>query len=391
MLRAVIFDFDGLVLETEEPIYLAHAEVYREHGQELSLDFWKTTVGTDTFDPDADLERRLGRTLDRDAIELLRTRRTAELLAGREVLPGFATLCERARQAGLKLGIASSSSRRWVLGHLRRLGIAGGWDCVVCREDAALAKPDPGLYLAAIECLGVHAREVIAIEDSGHGLTAAAAAGIRCVVIPSVMTRGADFSAADLVADSLAEVELEDLARLVEGVPREAIATARLRLEPIGPAHATGLYAAAGRSLPELRPWMPWAADLRLDGVRELAAAAPGRWAAGREHHFAITREGSVLGVVGLDREAPGVYELHYWIASDAAGAGLTTEAAAGLLDWARDRLRVHRFTLWAGSENRASRRVAEKLGFHHLGPLPEPKAGGDGPFPAELYGRSAL
>jgi HAD superfamily hydrolase (TIGR01509 family) len=391
VLRAVIFDFDGLVLETEEPIYRAHAEVYRDHGHELSLEFWKTTVGTDTFDPDADLEIRLGRPLDRAAIEAVRTRRTDELLAGREVLPGVLDLRDRARKAGLKLAIASSSSRRWVVGHLERLGIATGWDCIVCREDAPLAKPDPGLYLAALACLGVRAEAAVAIEDSGHGVAAAAGAGIRCVVVPSVMTRGADFTAADLVAESLAAVQLEDLARLVERVPREFISTLRLRLEPIGPEHAAGIHAAATSSLAELRPWMPWAVNLSPDAVRELAAAAPARWEAGREHHFAIIREGSVLGVVGLNREAPGVYELHYWIASYVAGAGLVTEAAAAVLAWARDRLPLQRFTLWAGSENQASRRVAEKLGFQHIGPLPDLKAGGYGPFPAELYELTGL
>jgi len=385
VLRALIFDFDGLVLETEEPLYLAHAEIYAEHGQELSLDFWKTTVGTDTFDPDADLESRLGRPLDRAALDRARRRRTEELLAGREVLPGVLDLRDRARAAGLKLGIASSSSRRWVVGHLQRLGLGEGWDCIVCREDAALAKPDPGLYRVALECLGVAPSETVAIEDSGHGVAAARAAGIACLVVPSVMTAGADFSAARLVAESLAGVKLDDLAGWLE-VPREPIVTSRLRLEPVEVRHAEGIHAAAVRSRPELLPWMPWAVENRLDRHQELAAAGPARWAEGLEHHFAITRDGAVLGVLGINQEAPGEWELFYWIASQAAGAGLATEAAAGLLDWAREHLYVKRFTLWAGRDNAPSRRVAEKLGFRDLGPLPEPKAGGLGPFPAELY-----
>jgi HAD superfamily hydrolase (TIGR01509 family) len=381
----VIFDFDGLVLETEEPIYLAHAEVYSEHGHELSREFWQTTVGTDTFDPDADLESRLGHPLDRDAVDRARARRTEELLAGREVLPGVLDLRDRARAAGLKLGIASSSSRRWVVGHLQRLGIAEGWDCIVCREDAELAKPDPGLYLAALGCLGVAASEAVAIEDSGHGVTAARAAGIACLVVPSVMTAGADFSEARLVAQTLAGVALDDLARLLE-VPRLPIVTPRLRLEPIGPEHGTGIYQAALRSRPELLPWMPWAVDLGPESQQDLATSAPQAWAAGRAHPFAVLREGAVVGVVVLSREAPGEYELAYWIASDAAGAGLATEAAAGVLDWAGEHLYVKRFTLWAGTANAPSRQVAEKLGFRHLGPLPAPKEGGLGSFLAELY-----
>ena len=376
----MIFDFDGLVLETEEPIYLAHAEVYRQHGHELPLDFWKTTIGTDTFDPDADLETRLGRGLDRTAIEQARRRRTLELLADREVLPGVLDLRERARAAGLKLGIASSSSRKWVRGHLQRLGIAGDWDCVICREDAPLAKPDPGLYLATLQCLGVDAAEAVAIEDSEHGVTAATAAGIACLVVPSVMTAGSDFAAARRVAESLAEISLADLARLVP-VSRSPITTRRLRLEPIGPEHGPGIFSAARRSREELLPWMPWT-DEPAAWHQAQAAAAPEAWEAGRAYPFAVLFENRVAGVVVLG----GDLELSYWIASDAAGAGLATEAAGAVLQWARERLYVKRFTLWAGRDNAASRRVAEKLGFRHSGPLPEPKEGGFGPFPAELY-----
>jgi HAD superfamily hydrolase (TIGR01509 family) len=385
VLRAVIFDFDGLVLETEEPIYQAHAEVYTEHGQELSREFWQTTVGTDTFDPDADLESRLGRPLDRAAINRARDRRTRELLAGRQVLPGVLDLRDRARAAGLKLGIASSSSRRWVVGHLQRLGIGEGWDCIVCREDSELAKPDPGLYLAALECLAVAASEAVAIEDSGHGVTAARAAGVACLVVPSVMTAGADFSEARLVAETLAGVTLDDLARLLE-VPRQPILTQRLRLEPVEARHAEAIHAAAVRSRAEMLPWMPWAVENRLDRHQELAVAGPARWAEGRQHHFAITRDGTVLGVLGINQEAPGEWDLFYWVASEAARAGLATEAATALLDWAHEHLYVKRFTLWAGTANAPSRRVAEKLGFRHLGPLPEPKEGGLGSFSAELY-----
>jgi len=388
VLRAVIFDFDGLVLETEEPIYRAHAEVYEAHGHQLPLDFWKTTVGTDTFDPDADLEARLGRSLDREAIERGRRRRTDELLAGRAVLPGVLELRDRVRAAGLKLAIASSSSRGWVTGHLERLGIAEGWDCVICREDAELAKPDPGLYKATLDCLGVQPDEAVAIEDSEHGVAAASGAGVACLVVPSLMTAGADFSAAHRVAESLSGLKVADLAALLPA-PREPLTTSRLRLEPVGPEHAEGIFEAAARSRPELRPWMPWA-DEPLEWHRQQAAGAPQVWLGGAGYPFAIRGDGRLLGVVVLSREEPGVWELAYWISSDAAGQGLTTEAAGAVLDWALERLYVKRFTLWAGRENAASRRVAEKLGFRHLGPTPEPKAGGLGPFPAELYERTA-
>jgi RimJ/RimL family protein N-acetyltransferase len=111
-------------------------------------------------------------------------------------------------------------------------------------------------------------------------------------------------------------------------------------------------------------------------------------WAEDRFYQFALVAKdsGRVLGVAGLNREGPDACELHYWIRSDHAGRGLATEAARALVQWARDELHVGRVTLWAGSENHASRRVAEKVGFVHLGPLGWRPEGGLGDFAAESY-----
>lgn len=133
---------------------------------------------------------------------------------------------------------------------------------------------------------------------------------------------------------------------------------------------------------------MPWAREPSLEGTLKMTARDGEAWRTDRVYHFAvIEREsGNVLGVAGLNREGPDVAELHYWIRTDHAGRGLTTEAGEALIAWARDQLRVARLTLWAGTENHASRRVAEKLGFRHLGPLGWRPQGGTGDFAAESY-----
>ena len=169
---------------------------------------------------------------------------------------------------------------------------------------------------------------------------------------------------------------------------RSKLVTERLRLEPVAPKHAAGLHEATVASRPELLPWMPWAKAPRLDGARSMTREGVLSWRAGSEFHFAIVdpRSGSVLGVVGVNREGGGTAELHYWIRSDQAGRGLTTEAARAVIDWSRRVLRPERITLWAGRDNHASRRVAGKLGFKHLGPLDWEPDGGLGTFPAERY-----
>lgn len=159
-------------------------------------------------------------------------------------------------------------------------------------------------------------------------------------------------------------------------------------LEPVSAAHADALFDATVASRDELLAWMPWARSPSLEGGRLQAAEAEREWNAGREFGFTLIERdsGEVVGVAGFNSEGEGAYELHYWIRSDRAGRGLTTEACRALIAFARKVLRAHRLTLWAGTDNAPSRRVAEKLGFRHTGPLDWQPEGGLGPFPAESY-----
>jgi HAD superfamily hydrolase (TIGR01509 family) len=214
LIRAIVFDFDGLILDTEEPIYRSWLEVYEAHGEELPFERWVQTVGStnSSFHPQHHLEERLGRSLPKDVLDRRVSRRT-EMILAQKVLPGVARHLEEAKTLGLKLGVASSSSTEWVRGHLARLGILDSFDCMRCRDDVANAKPEPDLYLAVLDCLGVPASEAIAIEDSPNGVLAAKRAGMRCVAIPNSITARLDLGQADLLLGSLADVTLADLLR----------------------------------------------------------------------------------------------------------------------------------------------------------------------------------
>lgn len=212
MLKAIVFDFDGLILDTEEPVYQSWLEVYRAHGVDLPFERWVEIVGstTATFHPQHHLEERLGRPLPQEVLDQRIGRRT-ELVLAKKVLPGVVEVIDAAKASGIKLGVASSSTAEWVMGHLARLGILDRFDCVRCRDDVAHAKPAPDLYLAVLECLGVTPGEAFAIEDSPNGIAAAKSAGLRCVAIPNHITSGLDLSQADLVVDSLADLTLAGL------------------------------------------------------------------------------------------------------------------------------------------------------------------------------------
>jgi HAD superfamily hydrolase (TIGR01509 family) len=212
-IRALVFDFDGLIVETEEPIFRAWQRIYREHGQELPLELWVTIIGTASgpFDPIQHLEERVGRLLDRKGFEDLERRYYEEATAMQRLMPGVAEYLRDAHRLRLGVGIASSSRRAWVVEHLKRFAIADAFDAVVCREDVAHTKPDPQLYLEAVKRLMVMPEEALALEDSSNGIAAAKAAGLRCVAVPTVMTAGLDLSRADMRIPSLGVVPLADL------------------------------------------------------------------------------------------------------------------------------------------------------------------------------------
>jgi len=217
MVRAVIFDFDGLILDTEEPVFRSWVEVYQEHGAQLPFERWVEIVGSTTigFHPQRHLEELLGRPLSQEVLDRRIVRRT-EFVHAKELLPGVLQHIEEARARGLKLGVASSSTTGWVKGHLARLGILDRFHCLRCRDDVANVKPAPDLYLAVLECLGVAAAEAFAIEDSPNGVTAATQAGLRCVAVPNTITAGLDLSRADVVLSSLGEVSLAELLTRVD-------------------------------------------------------------------------------------------------------------------------------------------------------------------------------
>jgi len=215
--RAVIFDFDGLILDTETPIYEAWREAYAERGLELPLSAWERTLGSHgAFDPFAHLELLAGRTFDRDALLEQVRERNRHACDSQPLLPGVALRLAEARTLGFGTAVASSSSRAWVTGWLERHGIAARFDRVCARDDVARVKPAPDLFLLAAQRLGVSAQDCLVFEDSPNGIRAARAAGMRCVAVPNALTRGLALPGPDLVLASLAELPLDEIVLRVE-------------------------------------------------------------------------------------------------------------------------------------------------------------------------------
>jgi len=216
--KLIVFDFDGLILDTEVPVYDAWQEIYDDHGHELPFAKWAECIGTaDVFDPCADLAGRVGGILDVGALRRRHRTRTDTLIAAQSVRPGVRERIEEAAALGLALGVASSSDRAWVHGHLGRLGLLHHFQAIRCREDVPRVKPDPALYRAVVDSLGVRPDEALALEDSPHGVLAAKSAGLACVAVPNALTARLDLGHADLVVGSLADVSLAVLIQRLRG------------------------------------------------------------------------------------------------------------------------------------------------------------------------------
>ena len=210
-MRAIVFDLDGVVVDTESTDFAAWERSYREHGQVLPRDAWVSAIGSDgsRFDPLVHLRELVGQGFDEAGMQRARRAHRDALTAKLAPLPGVVSLLDQADRAGLPAAVASSSEREWVEGHLGQAGLLRRFRLLRCKEDVVRVKPDPELYRAAVAGLGVSPAEAIAIEDSPNGVAAAVTAGLFCVAVPGPMTRGLDFSAAQLEVASLAETSLE--------------------------------------------------------------------------------------------------------------------------------------------------------------------------------------
>lgn len=215
MLKALIFDFDGLILDTETPEVMVWQGIYRDHGFELPLDEWQKTIGgygISNFDAAEHLAGLAAGRVD-PALMRARYREQADaIIHASPILPGVLALIEQARKNNVLIAIGSSLPHSWVDTNLKRLGIFDRFDQVICGDDvpAGRTKPNPDIYLKALEKLSVVRHEAVVFEDSPNGVLAARRAGIFVVAAPNPLTSPLGVHG-DLTVRSLAEISLHDL------------------------------------------------------------------------------------------------------------------------------------------------------------------------------------
>lgn len=221
MIKAFIFDFDGLILDTETPDYLVWRNIYREHGHELPHEEWGKIIGgygLSDFDAADHLSRLAQGRLDPGPLRGRHRLESDALIHASAILPGVMDYITEAKRLGLKLAIASSSPHSWVDSHAKRLGIFDRFDAVICADDVGVGrtKPNPDLFLSALDRLGVGRESAIVFEDSPNGVAAANRAGIFVVAVPNPVTSLLAIEGANLIIRSLSEMPVMDLLDTVQ-------------------------------------------------------------------------------------------------------------------------------------------------------------------------------
>ena len=220
-LKGLIFDFDGLVIDTESPAFKGLQRVYQRYGMDLREETFGKIVGTHShadFHEYKTLANSLpvGTLSEADFYEMYQAEKESEY-KHMFVLPGVREMIGNAKVYGLRLAIASSSSASWVNRFLLQFGLDGLFDQVITNDLVKQVKPEPDLFLLAQKKLGLAKDELVIFEDSNNGVIAANRAGIHVVLIPNPVTKHLQITGYSIRVNSMAELTLEQLDDLVSG------------------------------------------------------------------------------------------------------------------------------------------------------------------------------
>lgn len=216
MIEALIFDFDGTILDTETPEYEAWVSVYTQYDSDFPLAKYLNSVGGgEFFDFGEYLKQQSGKKVITEGIKKEHALIFKDLLLKENLMPGVLNLIYKARKKGIKIAIASNSNKSWVNSHTERLGIKKYFDCIKCSDDVQRIKPYPDLFLSVLQELQVSNKKSVVLEDSQNGIDSALAAHIPCIAIPNKLTKNIELNNYTLKINSLEEVNIEKLNNLI--------------------------------------------------------------------------------------------------------------------------------------------------------------------------------
>ena len=218
-LQGLLFDFDGLILDTETPIFKAWGDKFREYGQELKIEEWAEILGKSgqELGPIEKFLDSIPEEAKRKEIFKEVSQKELSLVKHQEPLPGAKELIKKTKDQGFKLGIVSSSDQEWVHSHLDRIGLLDYFDHTSCSDEVEEAKPNPALYKLGLEKMGVSPNKVLVLEDSPNGVLAAKRAGLFCIAVPNSVTKQLPYftngGTPDIVLETLLDFPWDEFMR----------------------------------------------------------------------------------------------------------------------------------------------------------------------------------
>jgi putative hydrolase of the HAD superfamily len=216
MIKAVIFDFDGLILDTETAWYEAYKETMIHYHSDLPLEHFVKCIGTDNTKLYEFFKEQLGENCNIEEIEDRAQSLHKIKMKTVQAREGVKEYLEEAKKMGLTIAIASSSSKEWVTHYLGELGLLNYFEVIITGDDVDKVKPAPDLYLKAIDALNIYPTEALAFEDSLNGLQAALNAGLKCVIVPNPVTEALAFENHHLRLKSMTEKSLNDVIKYID-------------------------------------------------------------------------------------------------------------------------------------------------------------------------------
>lgn len=212
MIKGIIFDFDGLIFDTETPQFHILRDMFSEKGLNLPIERWQQEIGTQSgFSVFKYMENLLDGELGESELKKEFRDRYHSILESQNARDGVGAYLQSAKEMNLKIGLATSSTYNWVSGYLKRLGFFDYFECIRTSDDVEKVKPDPSLYLQASQCLGLAPEECLVFEDSANGALAAKRAGVNCVIVPNEVTESMDFCDVEYRMKSMADQPLKDV------------------------------------------------------------------------------------------------------------------------------------------------------------------------------------
>ncbi|MDF2557574.1 MAG: family hydrolase [Bacillales bacterium] len=216
MIKALIFDFDGIIIDTEVVWYEAYKEFLIDYGIELTVEKFSEVVGSENDVLNAYILENTLKPIEIETLEEKAWNIVQEKLEKPVAMPGVISTLKSAKEKGLRLAIASSSNREWIVNFLNKIDALEYFEIIKSREDVSKVKPDPELYLSALRALELEPNEAIIFEDSLNGLKAANAANIPCIIIPCLVTKHLPFEGHALRLSSMSEIQLDELIEKIE-------------------------------------------------------------------------------------------------------------------------------------------------------------------------------